>query len=122
MLGRFLLSLITFATLVGSSAQAYDLYAAIAYSDSTGRWGYSFDNYTLADASVSAVSRCAAYDCRVKTWVRNGCAALARGYSGGLGWAYNDSLAYARTRAIQECNAWGYGCGIVAWACTSGHS
>ena len=53
MLRRFLLSMVTLITLVGSSAQAYDLYAAIAYSDSTGRWGYSFDNYSLGDASFA---------------------------------------------------------------------
>lgn len=44
------------------AAQAQDNYGAIAYSDSTGNWGYSYDYGSRSEAENSALSRCKSDD------------------------------------------------------------
>ena len=112
---------IAFVALVAPIANAYaDLYAAIAYSESTGRVGYQFNTYRLEDAEQAALYRCGAYDCNVKVWVRNGCASLARATNGTLGWSWSTSLSIAQSQSLYECSLRGHSCGVLAWACTSG--
>jgi len=122
MIRRYFGYALVFAACLAPSAHAYNLYAAVAYSDSTGRWGYSFDNYTLIDAMANAEAQCGVYDCEAKSYVMNGCTALARGYGWGLGWGISTSLASARYQAVRQCELRDYACSVVVWACTSGHS
>ncbi len=81
------------------AAQAEDNYGAIAYSDSTGNWGYSHDYGSRAQAENSALRRCKSDDCEIKVWFKNSCGALAKASNGALGWSYAaDDRAEAESR------------------------
>ena len=97
---------------------AYDNYAAIAYSESTGAWGSGYNFSSRAAAEMSAMSRCGRGDCEIKVWFVNACGALAVGQDGALGWGWADSRAEAENIALAECHSRGSGCGIRCWACT----
>ena len=102
------------------SAQAYDNYGAIAYSGSTGNWGYSYDYGSRAQAENSALSRCGKNDCEIKVWFKNSCGALAKASNGALGWSYAaDSRSEAESIALSECRSRGSNCRILCWTCTS---
>ena len=72
----------------GGSASTF---GAIAYGATTGRWGYSNDYSSQAQASQRAVKECGQPDCVVRVWFRDECGALALGDNGAPG---------ARTGAI----------------------
>jgi serine/threonine-protein kinase len=95
-------------------------YGAIAYSQSTGCWGYSY-NYGSRQAAISeALRRCGESDCQWKVWFKNSCGALAKAENGALGWSWGaDSRAEAEARALEECESRGSNCEIICWACTS---
>ena len=94
---------IVIAALATASTAAAD-YAAIAYSKSTKSYGYSY-NYGSRDAAeAAALNRCDGYDKKIVVWVHNGWCALALGdsHAYGYGWS-NNTRAYARSRALEEC-------------------
>jgi hypothetical protein len=102
------------------SVQADDNYGAIAYSESTGNWGYSYDYGSRAQAENSALGRCGRGDCEIKVWFKNSCGALAKASNGALGWSYAaDSRAEAESLALSECRSRGSNCRILCWTCTS---
>ncbi|MEW6533957.1 MAG: DUF4189 domain-containing protein [Thermodesulfobacteriota bacterium] len=104
---------------VGETVSA-DNYGAIAYSSSTGRYGYSYDYGSRGDAESAAVTNCARSDCQVKVWFRNSCGALARAGNGALGYGFGFAdRSGAESRALAECGARGSSCRIVSWACTT---
>jgi serine/threonine-protein kinase len=109
------LSLVALAAVNPSRAEAgsSDRFAAIAYSECTGRYGYTFGCGCLADAEAGAVANCGAPDARVVGCVENGWVALARSPNGsayGYGWS-TCSLADAEATALRSCP--GY---IAVWA------
>jgi hypothetical protein len=88
------------------SGQAKADYGAIAYSPTTGRWGYSYGYRYLSGAQGDALIRCGSTDARVVVWVQNGWAALAVGDNGAYGWGWStSSLAKAKARALQNAGA-----------------
>ena len=100
-------------------AQAQDNYGAIAYSSSTGRYGYSYDFGSRAEAENYAISKCGRGDCVVKVWFKNACGALAVGRRGALGWGLAGSRGSAEDRALSECQSRTSGCSVRTWACTT---
>jgi serine/threonine protein kinase, bacterial len=114
----FLLSWCLSVTLAGGGSGDRDNWGALAYSDSTGRYGFAYDYITQAEAINSAVERCKARDCRGVVWFRNGCGAFAKG-NGAYGWGIGDTRAVAEAKALAECRKRGGGCSIIQWACTS---
>ncbi len=66
-------------SLYPAEAQAQDMYGAIAYSSSTGRYGYSYDWGSRSEAEDYARSQCGRSDCAIKVWFKNACGALAVG-------------------------------------------
>ena len=96
-----------------------DNYGAIAYSSSSGRYGYSYDWGSRADAENYARSQCGSTDCAVKVWFKNACGALAVGQNGGLGWGWSGSRGAAESTALNECQSRTGGCSIKSWACTT---
>jgi hypothetical protein len=100
-------------------AHAQDNYGAIAYSSSTGRYGYSYDFGSQAEAENYAISKCGRSDCVVKVWFKNACGALAVGRRGALGWGLAGSRGSAEGRALSECQSRTSGCSVRAWACTT---
>jgi serine/threonine protein kinase, bacterial len=102
----------------GSNSNSSDKWGALAYSDSTGRYGFAYDYASQAAAINAAVERCKARDCRGVVWFRNSCGAFAKG-DGAYGWGIGDSRALAEAKALAECRKRGGDCRIIQWACTS---
>jgi hypothetical protein len=85
-----------------------DTFAAIAYSPSTGKFGYAYNYGSRWDAQKAALKRCKAKDARIVTWVNNGFCALALGddkSAWGVGWSYGNGATntYAKKKALAEC-------------------
>jgi serine/threonine protein kinase, bacterial len=115
----FLLSwCISVALASGTGAGNRDKWGALAYSESSGRYGFAYDYASQAEAINSAVERCKARDCRGVVWFRNSCGAFAKG-DGAYGWGVGDSRAVAESKALAECRKRGGGCRMIQWACTS---
>lgn len=109
-LSMLCMSLMTYAT---------DYYGAIAINKETGRTGYSYDYTSRGGAENRALAECGK-GCKIATWVRNGCAAVA--YSpntktGGYSWAGTGRLGQVQSGAKQECGK--SDCVVKASFCTS---
>lgn len=114
------LFVLCFLMVAFGTAGADDNYGAIAYSESTGNWGSSYDYGSRRQAENAALHRCNSDDCEVKAWFKNSCRALAAGDNGALGWSSAaDDKAEAESRALSECSENGSNCQILCWACTS---
>ena len=95
----------------GSPTQAVDVdvnsYAAVAFSESTGKYGYAWDHPSRASAERAALSHCRESDAKIVGWVKGGWLALAIGdsYAYGVAWEFGNgaSNGVARRRAIAEC-------------------
>ncbi len=90
-------------------------FAAIAYSETTGRHGYAV-GWSLQEAMVGAMAHCYAPDAHVVVWVEDGWAALAMGDNGvyAVGCSHR-SLADAEMVALQGCAVYNYRGAILAW-------
>jgi serine/threonine-protein kinase len=78
-----------------------DAFGAIAYSPSTGNYGYWYGANCLAAAEVGALSGCNAPDRQVVATVENGWAALAVNNNGGWGYGWSTNcLAEAEGYAL----------------------
>jgi hypothetical protein len=107
------------ALIAPPAAHAWDKYGAIAYSRSSGNYGYSIDHRSRGAAESRALDECGRRDCRVMVWFRNACGALATGRGGVYGYGYAGSRGEAEAIALSECSSRGRGCGVVCWACCS---
>jgi hypothetical protein len=88
-------------------------YAAIAYSQSTGQYGYTYGYDDLGAAQYDAVANAGADDAQVVVWVENGWAALAVNDDGGWGYGWStNSLDEADNNAIDAAG----GGSILCWA------
>jgi hypothetical protein len=91
------------ATPAPAAAASADRYAAIAFSNSTGAYGYSYNCSSRGEAELLALSYCNASDARIVVWVRNGYCALALGNDvGAAGWAWASTASEARALALNE--------------------
>jgi hypothetical protein len=81
-------------------------YAAIAFSPSTGRWGYGNGYATQAEATARAIRECGQSDAKTN-WCRNAWIALALSNEspGGWGSAWGVTAEAARSAATRECLA-----------------
>jgi len=97
-------------------------YAAIAYSEETGKYGYAYDCPSRDIAEVLARRRCQARDAKVVAWVNNGFCALALGDRGayGTGWSNGNgaSNAAAKNTALAECAQRGKNARLVLCVCS----
>jgi serine/threonine-protein kinase len=101
-----------------------DSYAAIAYSPSTGAYGYGYNYGSRWSAEAAALRNCKADDARIVTWVNNGFCALAVGDDKscwGVGWEYGDGATNtaAMRRALQEANKRTTNCRILLCVCSA---
>jgi hypothetical protein len=96
--------IIALALGLGSSLQAANSYAAIAYSPSANQWGYGNGYPSQAGAIARARAECGRADAKT-SWAKNAWIALAisdRSRGGyGMGWA--TTAAGARSRALAQC-------------------
>ncbi len=110
--------LISIVIIFNMNLEARNYYGAIAYSPSTGDYGYSYDYSSRYSAEQNAISRCGAYDCSSLIWFRNACGALAVGNNGyGSGWG--DTKYRAKREALKSCRRYSSGCSVRQWVCTT---
>jgi len=93
-------------------------FGSIAYSKSTGHWGYSYGYGDPTSANLGARNYCGKDDCEVMVVFWNGCGALAKGRNGGMGWGTAGSRSGAESQALQECNSIDSDCEVICWACS----
>jgi len=81
-----------------------DRYGAIAYSPSTGTYGYSYSRYSQTDAEREALQQCDADDRKVIGWMRNAYGALAVGDTPDqYAWAWGATREAAKQSALAKC-------------------
>lgn len=85
-------------------------FGAIAYSPSTGTFGYSYGKGNLADAEGTALGNCRGADRQIVVWVDHGFAALAVNSHGYIGAAWSRSSQADACRAALDF-AGGPACG-----------
>jgi hypothetical protein len=87
--------------------------AAIAFSQSTGKFGYSFGYCCRAHAEAAALSRCQVSDAKIVVWGENAWCALAVGSGNAYGWGWASSQADAERMALENCSKHAKDCRIV---------
>jgi hypothetical protein len=91
-----------------------DHFAAIVYSESTGKYGYAYDYVTLAEAKQVALKHCTPADARLIAWAKNGWyVALAVGTDGSYGHGSGPTAAKARAVALANCRKYTTDCKIA---------
>jgi serine/threonine-protein kinase len=99
-----------------AQAARADGWGAIAYSPSTGAYGYWYGADCEATASNGALNNCGGDDRQVMVTVQNGWAALAVNRDGGYGYAWStNSLEDAECLAIGYAGGPGCGAEIRCW-------
>ena len=78
-------------------------FGAIAYSRSTGAYGYSYKYANRAEAEKRAIQECGKNDCEVAAWFFNNCGALVTGSNGAWGAGYGDNERTAQVAARARC-------------------
>jgi hypothetical protein len=89
------------AVWAATPARAAADYAAIAYSESAGNYGYSSGFSTRGAAENRALVECGTRDAEVLVWGENAYLALAVSDNGHIGWAWADNEAAAQRIALQ---------------------
>lgn len=91
-------------------------YGALAFDKTTGSFAGSVNANSLAEAKKAAIHQCQDKNCKVTTWVKNGCIAAAWGTKGNKGALYQsaDKQGRAEKAAFNRCKRAGAsGCKIV---------
>jgi len=105
--------------LAGTAALAEGLYAAIAFSPSTGLSGSGWNFDTDADAESEAASQCGVDDCYTAV-VFQQCGAIAVGDGYGMGFAEGGSVDSAKETALASCGEYTTNCQITQSFCNEG--
>ena len=94
-------------------------HGAIAYSQSSGARGWSFNLPDRAAAESKALAQCKkhARDCRIAIWFYNNCAALAVASDGRSASAYGATRPDAEEAALRACGK--EECSLKVWACNN---
>ena len=106
----------------GTNPTSQDYYGAIAYSQTTDAHGWAYDYKSKKEAEHYALINCQKYGsgCKVVTWVRNACSALAVGKGNAYGADWGTSQQDARSKALTRCTGTGArNCQIRRWVCTT---
>jgi hypothetical protein len=102
-------------------------FQAIAYSPKAGNLGYAYDMPSQDRAEAQALENCRAQagtdagDCRIVTWSRDACAALATSPDGRFGGSWGDDRTSAERAALGLCREQGgTGCTLARTVCAGG--
>ena len=99
--------------------------SAIAYSEETGAYGYSWGYANLNDAKNRALEECESRsnveDCTVATWFKNACGALADTSEGDWGGDWGEDLVAAEHNAMNSCSEYSDDCRIRISVCADGY-
>ena len=120
MMGSATVRAAAFVVAMGATAASAAEFGAIAYSNTTGSYGYSHNYATRGQAERVAQANCLAYarDCRVIVYFYNACAALAVGNSFGYGYGYAPGPKQSRSIALANCRVNDRGCQVVRTVCS----
>lgn len=83
----------------------FDKYAAVAYSPSTGKFGYAWNWHTRSKAEAVALSNCKAADAKVVGWVKAGWLVLVVADDNAYGIGTTFGLGASNTDAMSEALA-----------------
>ena len=97
-------------------AMAEKVFGAIAFSASTGKFGWVKNTPKKADAQSEAVAQCGVDDCDTVV-VFPHCAALSVGDGYGMGFSADKSVAKAEETALAQCDGFTTSCIISASFC-----
>lgn len=103
---------------------AGERFGAIAYSEGSGAYGYSYDMGSRNAADRRAERECrrrsgSAGDCRVLVWFQGACGALAKDRRGPYGSAWGYTAQEAEAKAMQICrNHGGTDCRVQEIVCS----
>ena len=97
-------------------AMAEKVFGAIAFSSSTGKFGWVKNTATKADAQSEAVAQCGVDDCDTVVVFPN-CAALSVGDGFGMGFSADKSASRAEDTALAQCDGFTTSCIISASFC-----
>ena len=105
----------------GAKVQAEDRYGAIAFSQISGQHGFSSDYRSRIGAESRAIHDCRKFGggCRVATWFKNGCGALAVGARKGWGAEWGRTRTEAEQLAMRRCRTLTSECKIERMVCTA---
>ena len=110
------------ALVAGTLPAAAEKCGAIAFAQSTGSLGWSFNFNTRGEAETSALKECVnrGGNCTVPVWFCNACGAIATTSDRGFGSGWGTTRALAEKFALQSCtqNNPGKKCSIQRWVCT----
>ncbi|MBM0741752.1 DUF4189 domain-containing protein [Phormidium sp. CLA17] len=112
--GLAVVAIATIQMLSATAASAEDMYGAIS-TDEDGKWGYTYNYPTRAQAEASSLKECGETGCVVRVWFKNACGAVAENDKV-IGWGWSKNEAEAKAQAISSCG--GGDCEITTWACT----
>lgn len=96
-------------------------WGALAISERSTAYGFSYDYETQEAATARALEECAknARDCRVHTTFRNTCLVVAGSVDGPFGWAWGGREDTREQRAVDQCRQRGAGnCKVVQRICS----
>ena len=97
-------------------AMAEKVFGAIAFSASTGKFGWVKNTAQKGDAQAEAVIQCGVDDCDTVV-VFPHCAALSVGDGFGMGFSADKSVAKAEETALAQCDGFTSNCIISASFC-----
>jgi Domain of unknown function (DUF4189) len=103
---------------LGATSASAENFGAIAFSQSSGAVGYSFDYRSRGSAEEHALQECGR-GCRVVLWFKDACAAIAVGSGNGYGTGWATTRGGAESIAMNNCNENASNCGVNRWVCTS---
>ncbi|MCW5773975.1 MAG: DUF4189 domain-containing protein [Rhodospirillaceae bacterium] len=96
-------------------------WGALALSERSTAYGFSYDYDSQETAAKRAMAECAknAQDCRVHTTFRNTCLILAGSVDGPFGWAWGGREETRSERALAQCRQRGaVNCKVVRRVCS----
>ncbi len=99
-------------------AMAEKLFGAIAFSPSTGQYGWAKNQTVEAGASDEAVSGCGVDDCQSVVVFPN-CAALSVGDGYGMGFSKAKSVGKAEDAALAKCDEFTTNCIVSVSVCNA---
>lgn len=107
-------------SLTATTASAKNYYGAIAISPSSKAMGWSYNYGSKWKANQRALAKCRQYasDCKIATWFRNACGAVAIGSNGGWGASWGRNVSQAKWKAKKTCHKYDSYCQVKRWVCT----
>ena len=112
------LAVFAIAAVAAQPALAEDHFGAIAFSNSSGALGYSYEYGSQGRAEEESLQQCGP-GCEVVIWFKNACGAIATSPQHAYGTGWSSERGEAEAIAMAECHKHSESCGIAKWVCTS---